>query len=349
MALDSPIVLKHAAGEVRIERRADAPARVAVTLADAERFMPRPVIETRYPTELIEKILEVKGLAALGDEIARDEDPSYVESSLLLDLLAFRPPEWFAGKRILDFGCGSGASTMILARRFPASEIVGIELEERLLAIARLRARFYGFDNVRLLRSPSGVELPAEIGAVDCLVLSAVFEHLLPDERRLLLPKLWSLLPAGGVLFLDQTPHRWFPIEPHTTYLPLINYLPDRIAHVYARRCSRLIDAKVTWPQLLRGGVRGGSEGEILALLRKAGSGDPALLTPDREGVADRIDLWHAGGTFHSYPRGRRLVRDVAKAVKRLTGVEIVPYLSIAVEKTARRDLSPTACAAAGA
>lgn len=326
-------VLKHEAGDVRIERVLAAHSRVSVELKDKSRYMPRPVVETGYPIELIQKILDVKGPAYLGDEIARDEDPAYTEGSLILDMLAFRPPEWFAGKRILDFGCGSGASTMILGRRFPASEIIGIELEEKLLSIARLRASYYGFDNVKLFRSPSGTELPSNLGEVDCVVLSAVFEHLLPDERKFLLPKIWSILAPGGIFFIDQTPHRWFPIDSHTTYLPLINYLPDQLAHLYARHFSKLVNKTDTWPQLLRAGIRGGSEREIIRILTSAGSGKPLLLKANREGVVDRIDLWYAGATFHSYPRGRRIVREFAKAFKFLTSVEIVPYLSIAIEK----------------
>src|SRR5579863_4263751 len=91
--------------------------------------------ETAYPVSLIETMLRVRGLN-LCDDIARDEDPSYVEAMLRRDISAYFLADAFAGKRILDFGCGGGASTMILARLFPASEIVGVELSPAYLSIA---------------------------------------------------------------------------------------------------------------------------------------------------------------------------------------------------------------------
>jgi hypothetical protein len=40
--------------------------------------------------------------------------------------------------------------------------------------------------------------------------------------------ELWRQLRLGGILFLNQTPHRYYPLEHHTTGLPLLNYLPER-------------------------------------------------------------------------------------------------------------------------
>ena len=60
------------------------------------------------------------------------------------------------------------------------------------------------------------------------MMLSAVFEHVLPEERDPVLDMLWSVLRPGGVMVVDQTPHRWFPQESHTTALPFLNYLPGR-------------------------------------------------------------------------------------------------------------------------
>lgn len=43
--------------------------------------------------------------------------------------------------RILDLACGTGISTLAIARRFPASRVVGVELREEYLAIARAKLR----------------------------------------------------------------------------------------------------------------------------------------------------------------------------------------------------------------
>ena len=43
----------------------------------------------------------------------------------------------FRQGRILDVGCGSGAMNLVLAQRFPDSEITGIDLSDPLLRLAR--------------------------------------------------------------------------------------------------------------------------------------------------------------------------------------------------------------------
>ncbi len=328
------ISLKHELAEIEIESPASKNKnRVKVTPVRDDLFVPVKSCETNYPVELIKKILEVKGPAYLCDEIVREESPGYVQRSLHFDLLSYVDLKQFSGKRILDFGCGSGASTMILGRMFPDSKIVGIELEEKLLSIARSRAEHYEMENnVELLQSPDGNSLPADIGEFDFIILSAVYEHLLPSERKKLLPLLWSHLKEGGILFLNQTPYRWFPVELHTTSgLPLINFLPDSLALIYAQRFSKRNLQGVDWNTLLRKGIRGASVGEIFKIL-KENKASPVLLQPDKEGSRDRVDLWYV-----KYRSSKMFIVKVCyylfKAIKVITGLVILHNLSLAIQK----------------
>src|SRR4051812_9285946 len=167
----------------------------------------------------------------------REETPRYVERRLRHAVLEYVDAQSFAGKRVLDFGCGSGASLLVLSRILPPCELVGVEIDRRLIELARRRASYFGVDSVQVLQSPSPETLPPGLGGFDFIMFSAVFEHLRPHERRELLPLVWQHLRPGGVLFLNQTPHRYWPVETHTTGgLPFINYLPDRLALAYARR-----------------------------------------------------------------------------------------------------------------
>jgi len=68
---------------------------------------------------------------------------------------------------------------------------------------------------------------------------------------------LWAAHNIGGVIFVNQLPYRFYPMEDHTTGLPLINYLPDRLTLAAARRFSPRIEANATWPDLLRAGFAG--------------------------------------------------------------------------------------------
>jgi hypothetical protein len=68
-----------------------------------------------YPPALAEKIAAVRGVS-FDDELRRETDPEYVESRLRGALFSFRDPRDFEGARVLDFGCGAGSSTVVLAR-----------------------------------------------------------------------------------------------------------------------------------------------------------------------------------------------------------------------------------------
>jgi 2-polyprenyl-3-methyl-5-hydroxy-6-metoxy-1,4-benzoquinol methylase len=328
-------ILKHRDANVYIEELPNGKNKIHVELINDDLFMPIKACETRYPIDLIGKILDLKGPNYLCDEILRDESPGYVQRTLKNDLLSYRDEEEFKNKRLLDFGCGAGSSTMILARMFPHTQIVGIELEEKLLSIARLRVTHYGYNNIELMISPAPNSLPPNIGYFDYVLLSGVYEHLLPNERETLLPQIWSVLKPGGILFLNRTPYRYFPVEEHTTSgLLFINYLPDKLALSYAQRFSRRKLKNKSWEELLRGGIRGGSEEEVLSILNHCPQ-KPILLNPSRFGMKDRIDLWYIQTQCGKarYAAIKILFLLSAKLVKLLTGLTVVPGLSLAIKK----------------
>lgn len=284
---------------------------------------------TRYPDRLLEEILAAKGPAYLCDELKRDEDPGYVEANLRNDILSYVRADELAGRRLLDFGCGAGASTAILGRMFPETRIVGVELVPAFARLAQARADHYSLGNVDIQISPAPESLPAGIGSFDYVLLSAVWEHLLPRERPVVLELLWRALRAGGTLFLEQTPYRWSPVEAHTTGLPLLNYLPDGAALHAARRLSPRIERDATWESLLRAGVRGGGEREILRLLP---GGSAQLLQPTEVG-RDRIDLWYRTSAATGRSHLKRAVWAALKAVKGATGAVVLPRVALAIRK----------------
>ena len=299
-------------------------------LVSGETFIARREWETAYSIELIEHVLRVKGPVWLNDEIMRDEDPSTTRSFIRWNILSYVDPGDFAACRLLDFGSGCGASSMVLSRMLPETEIVGVELLPDSVTLARRRAEYYGVsDRVGFVLSPDADKLPAGIGDFQYATLSGVYEHLFPVERRRLLPLIWSKLKPGGILFIFETPHRWFPIESHTTVLPFINYLPDRVAHYCCRRFSRRVDPDSSWTELLRQGIRGGTVREIVSILEGG-----EVLRPSWDGATrDQIDLWYQ----HVRDGGRSLSRHVAmrclKVLKAVTGMALSPYLGLALKK----------------
>jgi len=293
--------LNHEDGKVLITELEGGKRRVSVTLFNQNKHIPHESCETSYPVSMIAEILRIKRPAYLCDEIKRDEDPLDVQRCIKYEVFSYMGEDELDGSRILDFGCGGGASTMILARHLPKSEILGVELRSELLRLA-------------------------------LMILCAVYEHLLPHERRLLLPQLWSHLRPGGVLFIFQTPFRWFPLESHTTRMPLINYLPDSITHRLVSRFSNRVGSNETWADLLRRGIRGASPGEILRILREAGS-CPVLLEPSRTGLRNRIDLWVSLSGAARYPAFKRIAAIPLRILEAVTGFVFTPYISLAFRK----------------
>lgn len=296
-------------------------------------FISKHTCRTAYPLDLIELILDVKGIGFVCDEISREENPDYVKLNLMYDVFAYPPPSsGFADARVLDFGSGSGASAIVLAREMNVREVIGVELNTDYIRIAERRADFYGIDKVTFLASPHGGALPDGIGTFDAAMMSAVWEHLLPAERHVILPLVWNVLRPGGILYLNQTPHRWFPIETHTARLPLINYFPDKITLWVTQRWSPMVKDTTAWEQLLRDGIRGGSKTEVWRILESIGA-NAELLEPSEMGIHDRIDLWYAFSNQFRPSRGKTFVRMAAKILKRLTGHVLVPALSLAIRK----------------
>ncbi len=287
---------------------------------------------TNYPMELIEKILHTKGAKYLCDEIRRDEDEGYIRKSLEVEFFSYIKPEEFKNTRILDFGCGSGSSSLVLARMFPEAEIVGCELVNDFVEIARERAKFHGMEKLFFFLSPDGNHLPDNLGKFDFLVLNAVFEHLLPSERLQTLPLLWDCLKENGVLLISETPYRYSLLESHTTGLPLLNFLSDKLAYKLAIRFSRRIDKDESWETLLRRGIRGGTENEILKILQPL-NGSPDILKPKYLGISNRVELWHRLPSSKRFSKLKYIMYLFYKMFWRLTGNVIVPQLSLAIKK----------------
>jgi SAM-dependent methyltransferase len=325
--------LSHPAADLLIDILPNGHKALTINRKSSGLYVLREHVLTSYSMELIENIFAVKGPSYVCDEIARDEDPAYLRKSLETDLFAYFSPEQFVSKRILDFGCGSGGSTMVLKRLLPHTTIVGVELDPNLLSIARGRAQHYSFPQENLFQSPNGKELPTGLGTFDFVILSAVYEHMLPPERPVVLEQVWSVLRDDGYLFLNQTPHRFTLFENHTTGLPLVNYLPDRLALEAARRFSKGVGRDESWDTLLRRGIRGSTEYEVLRRLRRCSGGKPILLEPNRNGIHDRIDLW-LKVSMGRLPLVKKAAWLGLKGLKLCSGLVFVPTLSLAIQKS---------------
>lgn len=136
------------------------------------------------------------------------------------DLLARVPLD--AAADVVDLGCGPGNSTALLASRFPAAALLGIDSSPAMVEAARKR-----LPAVRFEVADIATWQPAE--QVDLIFANAVLQWL-PDHATLL-PRLLGLLRRGGVLALQ---------------------MPDNLDEA-SHRAMRTIAAKPAWASRLEG------------------------------------------------------------------------------------------------
>jgi SAM-dependent methyltransferase len=121
----------------------------------------------------------------------------------------------------LAFGEGEGCGTLnFFEELYPwPQRITALGLHDG----SSFRARYPGIPYVQ----GDALALPFEDGAFDVVFSNAVIEHVGGREQQRKLVS--EALRVGRQVFIT-TPNRRFPLEVHTR-LPLVHWLPSRIAH----------------------------------------------------------------------------------------------------------------------
>lgn len=104
-----------------------------------------------------------------------------------------------AGCRVVDFGCGSGANTALLANR--GAHVWGIDISEDLLRLAQRRLRVSGRDGGATFIAGSAHDLPFPDGSIDIVFGIAILHHL--DLNLVSREVLRVLKPGGRAIFQE--------------------------------------------------------------------------------------------------------------------------------------------------
>lgn len=216
---------------------------------------------TDWPAELLYALAELKG-EWFADSYARFEEINYIQKQVDLTLALYDLS--LRDKRVLDFGCGFGASSYCLIRH-GANNIVAADLEQKNTDFAK---QFFTQRGLAQYIDVRQEDLVPQLrpGEYDIIWLQAVMEHLLPAERTEYLQRFWEALRPGGTLVITETPNRVWPKECHTTegrwWLPWM--APQNVFH--ALRRSQKFRA-YTDEDFYRSGVIGSSYSEIMKCL----------------------------------------------------------------------------------
>ena len=102
------------------------------------------------------------------------------------------------GARVLDVGCGAGASALPAAAAVgPAGRVIGVDLSEKLLGIARRRAAEGGLIQAEFRRGDMTVTGFAD-GSFDAVI--SVFSVFFVPNMKGFVAELWRLVKPGGTL-----------------------------------------------------------------------------------------------------------------------------------------------------
>lgn len=113
----------------------------------------------------------------------------------------------FRKGRILDTGCGFGGTDIILAQRFPDSEVIGIDLSEPLLQRANLVAQSANLDKKVRFEKCDVQRIPYGDDSFD-VVLNVNMVHIVEDPVKML-NEIERVLAPNGFLFIADLRRSW--------------------------------------------------------------------------------------------------------------------------------------------
>jgi ubiquinone/menaquinone biosynthesis C-methylase UbiE len=103
-----------------------------------------------------------------------------------------------AGRRVLDFGAGTAALSLLAKQLVPQSEVTAIDIDEKIIGIAKKKIALARMQiNVDQY---DGTSLPYSDGHFDTVISSLVFHHLARTRKELALKEIRRVLKPGGEL-----------------------------------------------------------------------------------------------------------------------------------------------------
>ncbi len=105
-------------------------------------------------------------------------------------------------QKILDLGCGTGSTTIMLKQAFPNADVIGLDLSPQMLVMSQYKAQQAGLD----IEWVHGIAEATEFadGEFDIVTASLLFHETPSSISQAVLKEAYRLLnPGGQVIILD--------------------------------------------------------------------------------------------------------------------------------------------------
>jgi SAM-dependent methyltransferase len=103
------------------------------------------------------------------------------------------------GKTVLDYGCGTGDNSVLLANH--GARVIGVDISPDLVELARKRLELHGFKEMVEFQVGSAHELPLADESIDVVFGMAILHHL---DLSLSSKEVFRVLKKGGrAIFLE--------------------------------------------------------------------------------------------------------------------------------------------------
>jgi len=191
--------------------------------------------ETRYSARVVRLLVERKGARRAPLYFPFKEE----RARLFLDpLLRYLRERGARDLSVLEVGASFGHMTEYLAEQTEIAEIHCFDTDPAFVDIVRAKVEEQGLrtvKEVRLFGNDETRRLPWPDARFDLVLVVGVVEHLPARNRRAQVDEYYRVLAPGGHIAILDTPNRLFPLETHSIGLPLVQWLPSRLAYAYAR------------------------------------------------------------------------------------------------------------------
>lgn len=149
---------------------------------------------------------------------SQEEQDRLMKQARFAEFLVYKDVDLSWVENLIEVGCGVGAQTEILLRRFPNINITGIDLNDRQLATAKKNHDNNPLAKGRLnIQKMNAADMDFDSESFDGAFLCWILEHV-PEPLRVL-NEVRRVLEPGGIIYVTEVMNSSFFLDPYSPNL----------------------------------------------------------------------------------------------------------------------------------